>query len=116
MGKPKKILPEDGRNETNQKLRNKLNDRKQQVLRLKRTIQEMEKTIEKLTEELKCFKEGIEYIPKDISRPKKLTPLEKKQKKELEDKVKKEEALKKIKEKFGKTNKNLDDADIKPVD
>ena len=60
MGKAKRVLPEDGKEETVSKLRNKLADRKQQVLRLKRTITELEREVEKLTEELRCFKEGIE--------------------------------------------------------
>jgi hypothetical protein len=57
---------------------------------------------EKLIEELRCFKEGIEYKPKDISRPKKLTPEEKKKLKEESKVNEKEDLKKKLKEKFGR--------------
>jgi hypothetical protein len=56
----------------------------------------------KLIDELRCFKEGIEYKPKDISRPKKLTPEEKKKLKEESKVNEKEDLKKKLKEKFGR--------------
>jgi hypothetical protein len=82
----------------------KYESRKQQVGRLKNVIRELEKEREKLIQELSCYKKGIEYKPKDISRPKKLTPDEKKKVKELTEKDKKAEVIKKMKEKFGRKN------------
>lgn len=85
-------------------LQAKLEDRKQQVRRLKNIIRELEKEKEKLIEELKAYKAGVEYKPKDISRPKKLTPEERKSRKEQEKNKEKTEFLKKMKEKFGRKN------------
>lgn len=83
-------------------LKDKYENRKQQIGRLKNIIRELEKDKEKLIEELKCYKAGIEYKPKDISRPKKLTPEEKKKAKELTKVNEKDELKKKLKEKFGR--------------
>jgi DNA repair exonuclease SbcCD ATPase subunit len=47
MGKTFKNLPEDGKGETLSILRKKLADRKQQNLRLKNRIRELEKQLEK---------------------------------------------------------------------
>lgn len=47
MGKTFHSLPEDAKTETVSKLRQKLNDRKAQILRLKRVIRELEKKLEK---------------------------------------------------------------------
>ncbi len=86
-------------------LKEKYEARKSQVGRLKGIIRELEKDVEKLTEELKCFKAGIEYKPKDISRPKKLSPEEKKILKDMNKVNEKEELKKKLKEKFGRKEK-----------
>lgn len=83
-------------------LKEKYEARKQQVTRLKNIIRELEKDKEKLTEELRCYKTGIEYKPKDISRPKKLTPEERKKAKEQAKINEKEELKKRMKEKFGR--------------
>jgi aldehyde:ferredoxin oxidoreductase len=104
MSKTIKKDPNENKLADMQKLRQKLNDRKQQILRLKRTIVEMDKKIEKLTELLRCYDNNIEYKPKDISRPKKLTPEEKQAKKQQQEKQQKEDIIKKMKEKFGRKN------------
>ena len=104
MSKTIKKDPNENKIADMQKLRNKLADRKSQILRLKRTIQEMDKKIEKLTEMLRCYDSNIEYKPKDISRPKKLTPEEKIAKKALQEKQQKEDVIKKMKDKFGRKN------------
>lgn len=104
MSKTIKKEPNENKVADMQKLRQKLQDRKQQILRLKRTITELEKKIEKLTEQLRCYDAGIEYKPRDISRPKKLTPEEKLIKKQLQEKQQKEDIIKKMKEKYGRKN------------
>lgn len=83
-------------------LKEKYENRKQQVGRLKNTIRELEKEKEKMIEELKCFKAGVEYKPKDISRPKKLSKEEKKKDVESSAVDKKEELKNKLREKFCK--------------
>lgn len=83
-------------------LKEKYENRRQQITRLKNIIRELEKEKEKLIEELKCFRSGVEYKPKDISRPKKLTPEEKKTLKDMAKINEKEELKKKLKEKFGR--------------
>lgn len=102
MGKTVKLLVESKELKQIKVLQSKLEDRKQQVRRLKNIIRELEKDKEKLIDELKCYKSVVEYRPKDISRPKKLTAEERKNLKEQEKNNKKTEFLKKIKEKFGK--------------
>lgn len=86
------------------KYKEKYEQRKEQVARLKHIIRELEKDKEKLTEELKCYKAGVEYKPKDIAKKKKLT---KEEKDAILDKQKldaKEDLKKRLKEKYGRKN------------
>lgn len=84
------------------KFKEKAENRKEQVGRLKHIIRELEKEKQGLIEKLKAYESGIEYKPKDINKPKKLTK-EEKEVKQKEAKVNEKDELKKrLKEKFGR--------------
>jgi len=59
-------------------LKDKYENRRQQITRLKNVIRELEKEKEKLIEELRCFKEDLGFDWNDEDFARKLTPEEKK--------------------------------------